>query len=193
MAASLSFAGCGWLGIGRKKLAPFETDAMRLGVVTPFGYGASDKAYADLPKPMGDSLSRALFETKRLRVIDRQRLDSTLQELQLPVGVPLDSSQIAKVCDKLKAEVAVYGQITSVQKEERKKGKRTVETLQVDAEAKLVFAKTAEILSTARASGSASVAYASDKRPPSELLTNAALADAAKQLAHQLVVDLQPK
>lgn len=179
---------------GGKKLAPFEVDAMRLGVVTPFAYAASDKAYADIAKSVDGHLSTELFATKRLRLIDRERLNTTLTELSLPAGgVPLDSAMIAKVCEKLKAEVAVYGQVLSVRKDEEKRKNRTTETLEIEIEAKLVFAKSAEMLSTSRAVGKAVVVYKDDKRPPSELLVSEALSDAAHQLAYQLVTELQPK
>jgi len=159
----------------------------------PFSYSAADKTYQDLTKPFARALTRALFETDRLRVIDPQRLDSTLIELKLPVGVPLDSSQVALVSKPLKAEVAVYGDIVSVQKTQEKKGNRVTESLEVTVEAKLVLAATAEILSTARGTGSASIRYREDAKPPSELLTNAALNDGAKKIAEQLVLQLTPK
>ena len=190
LGAALLLSGC----FGSKKIEPFEIDAMRLGVVTPFAYLSSNKSYADIADPTADHISRALFATKRLRVIDRQRLKTTLIELKLPTdGTPLDSAQLAKVCLQLKAEVAVYGSIASVQKDERRKGKRTISSLKVEVEAKLVLSRTAEILSTARAVGSAQVSYRGDRRPPSDVLVNAALDDAAKQIAYQLVFELEPK
>lgn len=186
----LLLAGCLFR---KKEIPPFDPEGRRLGIVMPFSYAASDPAYAALTTPLADKLTRALFDTKRLRVIDRQRLDTTLAELKLPVGVPLDSSQIATVCKQLKAEVAVYGAIPAVQHDEARKGNRVTETLAVTVEAKLVLAATAEVLSSGRATGSAAVKYREGSKPPAEVLHSAALADASAQVAQQLVLDLLPK
>ena len=183
-------SGCFWR---KKELPPFDIEGRRLAIVMPFSYSASDKGYSELPAPFASKLSSALFETKRLRMIDRGRLDTTLTELKLPVGVPLDSSQIATVCKQLKAEVAIYGTILLVEKESEKYKGKVYETLSITAEAKLVQASTAEVLSKGGATGKASVKYKEGSAPPAEVLTNAALQDAAKQVAEQLVSDLTSK
>lgn len=188
--AAVLLGGCLW---GGKKLTPFLPEERRLGIVMPFSYTASDKAYAALAGPLGDALTTALIETKRLRMIDKARLESTLAELKLPAGVPLDSAQIATVCKALKAEVAAYGAVVAVQKEQQKKGGKVSESLAVTVEAKLVQASTAEILSNGRATGNAAVKYREGNAPPAEILTNAALSDAANQIAAQLVTELLPK
>ena len=178
---------------GGKKLAPFDMESRRLGVVMNFQYKASDKAYVDAPNAFADQLSRALFDTERLRVIDRQRLRAALDELKLPSDKPLDSAQIGIVAKQLKAEVAVYGDVLSVLKDSEEKKDRVTERMELTVDAKLVLSSTAEILSHGQATGMAVIRYKKNSPPPAEILLNAALADAAKQVATQLVTGLQPK
>jgi hypothetical protein len=178
---------------GERKLTPFDPADQQLGVVMEFGYKASNKADQSIADSFAGRLSQALFDTKRLKVIDRERLKSALKELQLPVGIPLDSSQIATVCKQLKAKVAVYGDIITVQREQAQRGSRIIEKLLVTVDAKLVLADTAEILSRGEATGRAVIRYKPASKPPDEVLVNAALTNAAKQVARQLVIDLQPK
>lgn len=191
--AALAFlvlaAGC----FGGKKVTPFDMDSRRLGVVMNYGYLASNKEYLPMETGFPDELSRTLFDTQRLRVIDRARLMTSLGDASLPVDQPLNSEQMENVAKALKAEVTVYGDILSVQKDVENHKHRITERLLVTVDSKLVLSNTAEILSRGQATGSAVIRYKEGNPPPAEVLINAALKDAATKTAYLLVADLQPK
>jgi hypothetical protein len=172
-------------------LEPFDPAGRKLALVMPFEVAAADKSIDGLSRLIADKLTSALFDTKRVRVIDPRRLETTLAEMKLPPDTILDAAQIAAVCKQLDVEEAVYGKVVTVLKQRRPGKRHTTDTLTVTIEAQLVAASTTEVIARARATGTATTTYDPDHAPPQEALVNQALTDAAGQAAVLLVKELQ--
>jgi len=134
---------------------PFEQRP--LACVMPFTYSASEAQYASSVTGLQDSLTAALMQTSRIRLVERARVDAALKEIQLASSGAIDSNTAAQVGKLLGARYAVLGSITalSVNDEWRsvKIAEKTDRKVEVSAEARLVNLETGELLGSGKAVG----------------------------------------
>lgn len=177
---------------------PFEQRP--LACVMPFTYSASEAQYASSAAGLQDSLTAALMNTSKIRLVERARVDAALKELQLADAGAVDSATAAKVGKLLGARYAVLGSITalSVKDEWRsvKIAEKTDRIVEVAAEARLVNLETGELLGAGQARGKAK---SSEKHAfggkigelaKPEAVIQSAIMDLSEDLAEDLVKNI---
>ncbi len=99
---------------------------------------------------MADMLVTALVNSERFTVVERQEIDSVLEEQGLGMAGALTEASAAEVGQLLGVELAVYGQVTHFSEERRSVGIRNLEVgrsrARVDIDVRFVNTTTGEII-----------------------------------------------
>jgi len=109
-------------------------------------------------KPISHSLQADLFETKTLRIIERERLESILKELSLSMQglTSSDSKNLKKVGAMLNADALVFGDLLSIKYSKNKQSIFIMftegEKIEVTLSARVVDIETGEVLANCQAS-----------------------------------------
>ncbi len=133
----------------------------KLVAVMPFGYKA-DPAHAGIEKGLADALAAELVKTKKVRIIERERIDILLKELVLGQTGVVDSAGAARVGKQLGAQAYLLGTVVSVSIRDEwrsvKFAEKTTRWADIEAEAKIVDIETGEVLASGRSVGKAKTA-----------------------------------
>jgi len=109
-------------------------------------------------KPISHSLQANLFETKTLRIIERERLESILKELSLSMQglTSSDSKNLKKIGAMLNADALVFGDLLSIKYSRNKQSIFIMftegEKIEVTLSARVVDIETGEVLANCQAS-----------------------------------------
>lgn len=155
----LGIAGCTSVSSVKKADLPQIPKQQRLKVavmdfVNKTGLSEND----NYVKPVSHSLQANLFETKTLRIIERERLESILKELSLSMqGITSsDSKNLKKIGSMLNADALVFGDLQSIK---YSRTKQTIfimwtegEKIEVTLSARVVDIETGEVLANCQAS-----------------------------------------
>ena len=123
----------------------------------PFAYSAQPPEFANSAGGLADSLAGALVRTGRLRLVERQRVEEVLQEVQRGMTGAVDSATAAKIGRQLGAETVVIGAVVSVAVLEESRSMIFAEKadrwVEVVVEARMVTVETGELIASGKAIG----------------------------------------
>lgn len=130
-----------------------------VAAVMPFSYNANLPEHASSVSGLADALAGALLRTDKLRLVERQRMETVLSELRLGATGVVDSKTATEVGKQLGAKLVVLGSIVSISVREEgrsvKIAEKTDRWVEIEAEARLVDVETGELMATGRAFGKA--------------------------------------
>ena len=155
----LGVAGCTSISSVKKADLPSIPKQQRLKVaVMDFANNTGLSENDIYTKPISHSLQANLFETKTLRIIERERLESILKELSLSMQglTSSDSKNLKKIGAMLNADALVFGGLLSIK---YSRNKQTIfvmwtegEKIEVTLSARVVDIETGELLANCQAS-----------------------------------------
>lgn len=185
------------------KLEEYAFESRPLAAVMPFSYSAADKPeFADAVDGMTDSLMSSLLATGRIRLIERQRIQDVLKEMNLASMGVVDSGSASQIGKHLGAKMIIFGSISnvSVRDVHRSVGiaTKTNRFVDVEADIRLVDVETGELVSSAKvinkvesAEKHAFGAKAGTLAEPKELFKQA-LIGLSDKLAYELGKNIRP-
>lgn len=133
-----------------------------LVAVMPFVYKATLPEYAGVESGLGDALISELVKSRQFRLIERERIETLLREIQLQQSGLTDSAKEIQVGTQLGAQALVSGSVTSVSVRDEwrsvKFAEKTTRFADIEAEVRMTDIETGEILASGRAVGKSSSA-----------------------------------
>lgn len=130
--------------------------------VMPFSYNANNQDYKGSESGMANSLSSELVKNKKFRVVERDRVDTLLNEARFQQTGVTDPKNQAEIGKQLNVKALVMGSVTSVSVRDEfrsvKFAEKTTRWTEVEAEAKLVDVETGEMLASGRSIGKSKTA-----------------------------------
>ncbi|HOW89354.1 MAG TPA: CsgG/HfaB family protein [Elusimicrobiales bacterium] len=141
----LLFCGCASI--------PFEQRP--LACVMPFVYSAPQPEYASSTAGLQSALTAALFETKRIRLVERQRMEAVAAELKLAMTGLTDANSAVQVGRQLGAKYVIMGSVTAISVKDEwrsvKIAEKTDRIVEIEAEARMVDIQTGELAAAGKA------------------------------------------
>ena len=196
LCALLLTAGCAGL-------KPYPYEQRPLAAVMPFAYSAQPQEYIKSVGGLPDALAGALVRTERVRLVERQRLESLAAEQKLSLSGAVDTNTAVKLGQMLGAQMVVLGAVTSVSVREEgrsvKFAEKTDRWVEVEVEARLVDIETGELLAAGRAIGKTSSAEKHafggtiGELASKESLVQQAVQGMGEKLAADLAKGIRPK
>ena len=189
--------------IGCASTRPLPFEERPLAAVMPFAYTAQPQEFAGSVSGLADSLAGALVRTGRLRLVERQRVETVLQEVRQGMSGAVDSATAAKIGRQLGAEAVVIGAVVSVAVLDESRSMKFAEKadrwVEVVVEARMVAVETGELIAAAKAVGKAKSAQRQAfggqlgelARP--EALVQKALQDIGEKHARELSRNVPPR
>lgn len=154
----LGIVGCTSISSVKKVDLPLIPKQQRLRVaVMDFANKTGSYENDNYTKSISHSLQANLFETKTLRIIERERLDAILKELSLSMqGITSsDSKNLKKIGDMLNADALVFGDLLSIKYSRNKQSIFIMwtegEKIEVTLSARVVDIETGEVLANCKA------------------------------------------
>ena len=182
---------------------PLPFDERPLTAVMPFAYSAQPPEFANSVGGLADSLAGALVRTGRMRLVERQRVEAVMQEVQHGMTGAVDSATAAKIGRQLGAETVVIGAVVSVAVLEESRSMKFAEKadrwVEVVVEARMVAVETGELIASGKAVGKAKSkqrqAFGGQlgKLAPPEALFQKALQDVGDKLAETIAKNVPPR
>lgn len=191
------------LNWGCAGMSPLPFEERPLTAVMPFVYSAQPPEFANSVTGLADSIAGSLVRTGRLRLVERQRVETVLHELQHGMTGAVDSATAAKVGKQLGAEAVVIGAVVSVTILEESRSmaiaSKADRWAEIVVEARLVAVETGELIAAAKAVGKARSKQRQafggrlGELASPEALVQKALQDMGDKLAKELAPAIPPR
>jgi curli biogenesis system outer membrane secretion channel CsgG len=186
-----------------KQLEPFGAEARYVIAVMPFEFKGDQEKYRQSGDKLMDMAMVELFKTKRFRIVERGRINTVLNEIQLSQTGVIAGDMADQIGKQLGAEMVMIGAITSIR---QIKSKDTVgiaymntSGYEVGLSGRLVDIAKGELVAVGQANGveqqtvKVAMGAQAGSIDPEETILDKAFEKALQELVNDLAANVIPK
>jgi len=153
--AGIVLSGCmSATKLSTRNLPEIQPEKRKLVAIVDFQNKTSDSAYDSMISGITGNIINELQKTKSVRIIERQRLTTILDELKLNVSDLVDSNKAKEAGKLLGVDAFLFGNLSSIKYSHNKQTILVMwteaEVVEVSLDARLVDTVTGEILATSK-------------------------------------------
>lgn len=97
-----------------KQLTPFEPEQRYIAAVLPYQFKGEQAEYGNLSDKLIDMTVVELFKTKRFRIVERSRIDATIEEIKLSQQGVTEDKLANEIGKQVGAEMVLVGVLSAI-------------------------------------------------------------------------------